>query len=169
MLERGAREFRKWGTGMLMISQVIDDFPEEVRANVGTQIQMRTEYEGDLDRIERKYGNNIAQGVTKADTGTGMVQNSSYNHGRPYFVDFRPLKHSPERLSDEKLEKFEKYNRRVDQIEDMISILEDQGEDVFEYRSQLKLVKKNIRKESFNLVDTYLNELEEDLDEALDL
>ena len=169
MLERGAREFRKWGTGMLMISQVIDDFPEEVRANVGTQIQMRTEYEGDLDRIERKYGNNIAQGVTKADTGTGMVQNSSYNHGRPYFVDFRPVKHSPERLSDEKLEKFEKYNRRVDQIEDMISILEDQGEDVFEYRSQLKLVKKNIRKESFNLVDTYLNELEEDLDEALDL
>ncbi|MFB6158490.1 MAG: helicase HerA-like domain-containing protein, partial [Candidatus Nanohalobium sp.] len=72
MLERGAREFRKWGTGMLMISQVIDDFPEEVRANIGTQIQMRTEYEGDLDRIERKYGNNITQGVTKADTGTGM-------------------------------------------------------------------------------------------------
>jgi uncharacterized membrane protein len=169
MLERGAREFRKWGTGMLMISQVIDDFPEEVRANIGTQIQMRTEYEGDLDRIERKYGNNITQGVTKADTGTGMLQNSSYNHGRPYFVDFRPVKHSPERLSDEELDKFEKYNRRVDEIEDMIQILEDQGEDVFEYQSQLKLVKKNIRKRSFNLVDTYLDELEEDLNDALDL
>lgn len=169
MLERGAREFRKWGTGMLMISQVIDDFPEEVRANIGTQIQMRTEYEGDLDRIERKYGNNITQGVTKADTGTGMLQNSSYNHGRPYFVDFRPVKHSPERLSDEELDKFEKYNRRVDEIEDMISILEDQGEDIFEYQSQLKLVKKNIRKRSFNLVDTYLDELEDDLNDALDL
>ncbi|PSG99792.1 MAG: hypothetical protein BRC28_02860 [Nanohaloarchaea archaeon SW_4_43_9] len=169
MLERGAREFRKWGTGMLMISQVIEDFPEEVRANIGTQIQMRTEYEGDLDRIERKYGNNITQGVTKADTGTGMLQNSSYNHGRPYFVDFRPVKHSPERLSDEELDKFEKYNRRVDELEDMISILRDQDEDVFEYESQLKLVKKNIRKRSFNLVDTYLDELEEDLNDALDI
>jgi hypothetical protein len=169
MLERGAREFRKWGTGMLMISQVIEDFPEEVRANIGTQIQMRTEYEGDLDRIERKYGNNITQGVTKADTGTGMLQNSSYNHGRPYFVDFRPVKHSPERLSDEELDKFEKYNRRVDEIEDMIQILEDEGEDVFEYNSQLKLVKKNIRKRSFNLVDTYLDELEEDLNDELDI
>jgi len=169
MLERGAREFRKWGTGMLMISQVIEDFPEEVRANIGTQIQMRTEYEGDLDRIERKYGNNITQGVTKADTGTGMLQNSSYNHGRPYFVDFRPVKHSPERLSDEELDKFEKYNRRVDEIEDMIGILEDEDEDVFEYRSQLKLVKKNIRKRSFNLVDTYLDELEEDLNDELDI
>ncbi|PSG99524.1 MAG: hypothetical protein BRC29_05410 [Nanohaloarchaea archaeon SW_7_43_1] len=169
MLERGAREFRKWGTGMLMISQVIEDFPEEVRANIGTQIQMRTEYEGDLDRIERKYGNNITQGVTKADTGTGMLQNSSYNHGRPYFVDFRPVKHSPERLSDEELDKFEKYNRRVDELEDMISILKSQDEDVFEYESQLKLVKKNIRKRSFNLVDTYLDELEEDLNDALDI
>lgn len=167
MLERGAREFRKWGTGMLVISQVIEDFPEEVRANIGTQIQMRTEYEGDLDRIERKYGNNITQGVTKASTGTGMLQNSSYNHGRPYFIDFRPIKHSPERLSDTELDQFEKYNRRVDEIEDLIQILEGPDNDVFEYRSQLKLVKKNIKKRSFNLVDTYLDELEEDLEDAL--
>ena len=167
MLERGAREFRKWGTGMLVISQVIEDFPEEVRANIGTQIQMRTEYEGDLDRIERKYGNHITQGVTKAGTGTGMIQNSSYNHGRPYFVDFRPIKHSPERLSDDQLDKFEKYNRRLDEIQDIIEILEDQGEDVFEYKSQLQLVKKNIRKKSFNLVETYIEELEEDLDDAV--
>jgi len=24
-----------------------------------------------------------------------MLQNSDYNHGKPYFVDFRPLLHSP--------------------------------------------------------------------------
>ena len=96
-----------------------------------------------------------------------MLQNSSYNHGRPYFIDFRPIKHSPERLSDTELDQFEKYNRRVDEIEDLIQILEGPDNDVFEYRSQLKLVKKNIKKRSFNLVDTYLDELEEDLEDAL--
>ncbi|MDY6789235.1 MAG: helicase HerA-like domain-containing protein, partial [Candidatus Nanohaloarchaea archaeon] len=30
-LERGAREFRKWGVGMLMVSQVISDFPGQIR------------------------------------------------------------------------------------------------------------------------------------------
>ena len=168
-LERGAREFRKWGIGMVLISQVIGDFPDEVRANIGTQIQMRTEYEGDLDRIERKYGDHISQGVTKASTGTGMIQNSSYNHGRPYFVDFRPLKHSPERISDEQLDKFEKFNRRVDEISDMIEILDDMGEDVFDYRSRLDLAKKNIRKMSFNLADTYLEELRGELEDKLDM
>jgi len=168
-LERGAREFRKWGIGMLLISQVIGDFPEEVRANIGTQVQMRTEYEGDLDRIQRKYGDHISQGVTKSNTGTGMIQNSSYNHGRPYFVDFRPLKHSPEKISDDKLEKFEDYNRRIDKIEDMIDVLDDMGEDVFDYRSRLNLAKKNLRKMSFNLVDTYLEELNNELEDEIDM
>jgi len=33
-LERGAREFRKWGVGLLLISQVLSDFVGEVKANI---------------------------------------------------------------------------------------------------------------------------------------
>mgnify|MGYP001503140327 CR=1 FL=1 len=55
-LERGAREFRKWGVGLLLISQVLSDFVGEVKANIGTEIQMGTRYEGDLERVSMKYG-----------------------------------------------------------------------------------------------------------------
>lgn len=162
-LERGAREFRKWGVGMVLLSQVITDFSGEIRANIGTMIQMRTQYEKDLNRVKDKFGMDTVRSIAKAKVGAGMVQNSDYNHGRPYFVDFRPLLHSPHRLSDEELEKYEAYNRRVDSLEERIDSMEQQGEEVYEYRSELKLAKRNLKKASFNLVDIYLDELEDDL------
>ncbi len=162
-LERGAREFRKWGVGMVLLSQVISDFSGEIRANIGTTVQMRTQYENDLDRLKDKFGMDTVRSVAKAEVGSGMVQNSDYNHGRPYFVNFRPLLHSPHRLSDEILEKYEKYNKRIDKIEQKLDELEDGGEDVYEHRSELKLAKRNLKKGSFNLVDIYVDELEENL------
>jgi len=162
-MERGAREFRKWGVGMILLSQVVSDFPGEVRANIGTTIQMRTQYEGDLDRLKDKFGMDTVQSVAKAEVGSGMVQNSDYNHGRPYFANFRPMLHSPHRLSDEQLDKYEDYNRKIDKLEARIDQLEEQGQEVYEYRNQLKLAKKNLRKGSFNLVDIYTDELKDDL------
>ncbi|MFB6116577.1 MAG: helicase HerA-like domain-containing protein [Candidatus Nanosalina sp.] len=159
-LERGAREFRKWGVGMILLSQVVADFSGEIRANIGTTIQMRTQYEGDLDRIKNKYDMKTVKSIVKADIGSGMVQNSDYNHGRPYFVNFRPMLHSPHRLSDEKLEKYEKYNKQINDLEARIDQKEENGEDVFELRSELQLARKNLRKGSFNLVEVYIDELE---------
>ena len=162
-LERGAREFRKWGVGMVLLSQVISDFSGEIRANIGTTVQMRTQYEKDLDRLKDKFGMDTVKSVAKAEVGSGMLQNSDYNHGRPYFVDFRPLLHSPHRLSDEELDKYEHYNKRIEGLKQQIDRLEEQGEEVYEYRSELKLAKKNLKKGSFNLVDIYLDELEQNL------
>ena len=160
-LERGAREFRKWGVGMLLLSQVISDFPGEVRANIGTTIQMRTQYEDDLERMKDKFGADTVKSIAKAEIGSGMIQNSDYNHGRPYFVDFRPLLHSPHRLSDEELEKYEKYNKMIDKMEEKVNRMEESGNDVYELESEIKLAKKNLKKGSFNLVETYVEELKE--------
>ncbi|HEX33042.1 MAG TPA: DUF853 family protein, partial [Candidatus Aenigmarchaeota archaeon] len=55
-IERAVREFRKWGIGLILISQVLSDFVGEIRANIGMEIQTRTRYEKDLERIARKYG-----------------------------------------------------------------------------------------------------------------
>jgi Predicted ATPase len=162
-LERGAREFRKYGVGMILLSQVVSDFPEEVRANVGTTIQMRTQDEGDLERVRNKFGKDTVKSIAKAEIGSGMLQNSEYNHGRPYFVNFRPLRHSPHRLSDEELEKYEDYNRKIDEIEHKVEQL-DSEEQTYEFRTQLNLAKKNLRSGSFNLVDIYLDELEDSLE-----
>ncbi len=163
-LERGAREFRKWGVGLILISQVISDFPEEVRSNIGTKIQMRTRNQDELEFYMTKFGKDMVRSIVKANVGTGMVQNSEYNKGNPYFVNFRPLKHSPHRLTDEELDKYEEYNEEVNKIEEEVDKLEEEGEDVFDYRSRISLVRKNIRKGSFNLVDIYLDELKDDLE-----
>ena len=36
-IERGCREFRKWGVGILMISQVLADFVGQIKANINTE------------------------------------------------------------------------------------------------------------------------------------
>lgn len=162
-IERGAREFRKWGVGMVLLSQVISDFSGEIRANIGTTVQMRTQYDNDLERMKDKFGIDTVKSIAKAEQGSGMLQNSDYNHGRPYFIDFRPLKHSPHRMSDEELDKYEKYNRKIDEMQQKIDEKEEQGEEVYELRNKIKLARRNLRKGGFSLIEIYLEELEDDL------
>lgn len=93
-LEQAVREFRKWGIGLLMISQVLTDFKGAIRGNIGTEIQLRTRYEGDIKRVKDRHGFKISSLTAKLPTGLGMVECSDYNKGNPYFVEFRPLLHS---------------------------------------------------------------------------
>ena len=158
-IERAVREFRKWGVGLVLISQVLSDFVGEIKANVGTEIQMRTRYEGDLDRIKMKYGEDILRSVVKASIGTGMIQNAQYNRGRPYFVSFRPLFHSMARLVDKVLDRYSKYNQETGELEDKISTLKNAGVDVFDLELELKLTQDNIEKGSFDVVKLYLESL----------
>ena len=53
-IEKGAREFRKWGIGLYLISQVLLDFKGAIRANIATEVQLRTKYEGDINRVKTK-------------------------------------------------------------------------------------------------------------------
>ena len=159
MVERGAREFRKWGIGLMLISQVLTDFVGETKANINTEIQMRTRDQGDLDRIKNKYGDYMLQSLLKASTGTGMIENAAYNRGNPYFVSFRPLLHEHARLSDEELENYNKYNEIIDDLDYEIEQLKDDGIDVFDIKLELKMALDKVKSGNFNMVNIYLEGL----------
>ena len=158
-IERGCREFRKWGLGIMLVSQVLADFVGEIKANISTEVQMRTRDEGDLGRIKTKYGETFLQSLVKASVGVGMFSNPAYNHAKPYFVNFRPILHSTRRLPDEELEKYNKYNDMVDDLEDSILQLENEKIDTFDLKMELKLVKDKIMSGSFSVVEIYLEGL----------
>ncbi len=159
-IERACREFRKWGIGVMLISQVLSDFVGTIKANINTEIQMRTRDEGDLERIRQKYGEDVLRSLVKATVGTGMVENPAYNHGQPFFVAFRPLLHSTQRLSDEEIEKYHLYNEKIEELEYNLQLLEEKGVDVFDLKLELKLALDKVKTGSFNVVDVYLESLE---------
>ena len=158
-IERACREFRKWGVGLLLISQVLSDFIGSIKANISTEVQVRTRDEGDLERLKTKYGEDILKSVVKASVGTGMLENAQYNKGRAYFVDFRPLLHSVTRLSDEELEKYNKYNSEIDELKYQLEQLEEMKIDVFDLQLELKLASDKVKSGNFNMVDIYLEGL----------
>jgi hypothetical protein len=120
---------------------------------------MRTRDEGDLNRIKNKYGGYMLQSLLKSATGTGMVENSAYNRGNPYFVSFRPLLHEHARLSDEELENYTKYNEIIEDLEYQVDQLEELEVDVFDLRLELKMALDKVKSGSFNMVDIYLEGL----------
>jgi hypothetical protein len=159
-IERACREFRKWGIGVVLISQVLADFVGQIKANINTEVQMRTRDEGDLDRIKTKYGGDILQSLVKASVGTGMVQNSAYNRGKPYFITFRPIMHSVARLSDEEIAQYNKFNEQISQLAYELEQLEEQKQDVFDLKMELKLALDKVKAGNFNMVQIYLEGLE---------
>jgi hypothetical protein len=159
-IERAAREFRKWGVGLVLISQVLSDFVGEIKANIGTEVQMRTRYERDLERIRMKYGEDTMKSVVKANVGTGMIQNAEYNQGRPYFVSFRPLLHDHHRLSDDVLDKYDKYNKKIDELKEILDDMKEIGVDVFDLSLELGLALDNVKRGGFDVVELYLESLE---------
>ncbi len=158
-IERGCREFRKWGLGIMLISQVLSDFVGTIKANINTEIQMRTRDEGDLERIRQKYGEDVLRSLVKATVGTGMVENPAYNRGQPFFVAFRPLKHSVERLTDEEIEQYNTYNDQLDDLFFSLEQLEKEGIDVFDLKLELKLAQDKVKTGNFNMVKIYLEGL----------
>ena len=158
-IERACREFRKWGYGVCLISQVLSDFAGQIKANISTEIQMRTRDEGDLNRIKTKYGEEFLQSLVKASVGVGMFVNPAYNHANPYFINFRPILHNTRRLSDEELEKYNQYNDQVEDLEYQVEQLEQLKVDVFDLKMELKLVKDKIMVGNFSVVDIYLEGL----------
>jgi len=158
-IERGMREFRKLGIGLMLISQVLTDFIGQTKANIANEIQMRTRDQGDLGRIKDKYGTGMLQSLLKASTGTGMFENPAYNNGNPYFISFRPLFHEHARLSDEELDSYNKYNDIVDDVDFEIDQLKELGQDVFDLKLELKMALDKVKSGNFNMVDVYMEGL----------
>jgi hypothetical protein len=162
-LEKACREFRKWGIGLIMVSQVLSDFKEAIKGNVLTEVQLHTKSLGDLERIERKFGEDYAKRVTKLEVGIGMVQNPKYNKGKPYFVSFRPTYHSPHKIPDKELELYKKYEQLIKGIEDNIENMKESGEDVFGLNVELNLAKDKLKKGRFRMAKIYIDSLTKSL------
>ncbi|MBN2881615.1 DUF87 domain-containing protein [Candidatus Woesearchaeota archaeon] len=166
-IERACREFRKWGIGLVLISQVLSDFVGEIKANINTEVQMRTKDEADLQRLKTKYGEDVLRSVVKAETGNGMMNNPAYNKGKPFMVNFRPLLHSPRRLKEADLEKYIGYSNKLEEIIHNVGLLEKHEVDVFDFNLEIKLAKEKLASGSFTMVDMYLEGLTSRLDESL--
>jgi DNA helicase HerA-like ATPase len=156
VLERACREFRKWGIGIFMISQVLMDFRGAIRANISTEIQLRSKYEGDINRVKTKYGPDYASKITKLVTGTGLMQNAGYNNGKPWFVSFRPLLHDTKRLTGEELDKYVKIGKTIDQIQAQLDAAKKRGVETSDVEVELNLARDKLKQGLFTMADSYL-------------
>lgn len=167
-LERGVREFRKWGVGIVLVSQVISDFEREIRANIRNQIQLWTRDEEELARITEKFGAEYMRSISRASVGHGMYFNPDYNKGKPYFINFRPILHQVSRMSAEELDRYTSASARVDGVRQKIEALEKIGVDTFEQRTELELTERKLEEGAFDMVDFYLESLEPSVDRLLE-
>ena len=163
-LERGAREFRKWGIGLMMASQVTADFKQAISGNIMTEIQMQTKSMEDIERIEKKYGEQFAKRISSEDIGTGMIQNSNYNEGDPWFVDFRPTYHNPHKIPDEELDKYHKLSKKLDNIREELDRREEEGQEVRDKRLELQLASDKLKEGRFKMSNMYIDSLKDEMD-----
>ncbi|MCK4555806.1 MAG: ATP-binding protein, partial [Candidatus Aenigmarchaeota archaeon] len=159
-LERGCREFRKWGIGLYLISQVLSDFKGAIRANIATETQLRTKYNGDINRVKQKFGTDYAERISKLTIGTGLAQNPEYNDGKPWFVTYRPLLHDTGRLSEEELTAYTKVKEKIDVFEERLSALKKAGKDVYDIEVELKMAREKMSQGLFKMAETYIQSIE---------
>ncbi|MCK5593982.1 MAG: DUF87 domain-containing protein, partial [Candidatus Aenigmarchaeota archaeon] len=158
-LERGCREFRKWGLGLFMISQVLADFKGAIKANVANEIQLRTKYNGDIQRIKQRYGPDYAMRVAKLTVGAGLIQNPEYNEGKPWFIQFRPLLHDTGRLSNEELDVYMGLKKSIDEIASKVAKMKAKGMDTYDIDIEVNMARTKLQQGVFKMAETYIQSL----------
>jgi hypothetical protein len=162
-LEKGAREFRKWGIGLIMVSQVIGDFKEELRGNVLTEMQLHTKSATDVERVKEKYGEEFGAKLPKLEIGVGLMQNPKYNNGRPFFVNLRPVKHEAHKIPDKDLETYKRFEEILADIDKTIERLKASGVDTFDIDLEYKLSMDKLKEGRFKMAEMYTESLLESL------
>jgi len=158
-LEKAAREFRKWGIGLIMVSQVSADFKHAVAGNILTEFQLNTKSIEDIKKVEQKYGSDYSSRITRQSIGVAMVQNPKYNDGKPWFVHFRPPFHNPHKVSDEELKLYADYSEKIDYYENKLSSLSDEESE--NALLELRLARSKLKEGHFKMVDVYLSSITE--------
>ena len=136
LLGNCTRELRKYGVGLIFITQMVKDFAAylpgglAIRGNTATKIQMRTSYEGDLNRIAQSYGSLYQRLIPKLPSGVGLVEFSDY--GKPFFVCFRPTLSHPYSLEESELERLRKSGKQVETVEKLLKVSEKAEEGLSE-------------------------------------
>ena len=150
-LEKACREFRKWGIGLIMCSQVLSDFKDAIAGNVLTDIQLNTKSITDIRKVESKYGTTYAERISRQGVGVGMIQHPKYNDGKPYFVNFRPTYHNPHKIPNEEMDIYRDFMKRLDIIEDEIKKTKKKGGDVSDMELEFKLTNNKLKLWKLNL------------------
>ena len=132
------------------------DFKGAIRANISTEIQLRTKYEGDINRVKTKYGPEYSSKITKLVTGTGLMQNAAYNNGKPWFVSFRPLLHDTKRLTAEELDKYVKVSKEADQIKAQLAAMKKRGVETGDVEVELNLALDKLKQGLFTMAESYM-------------
>jgi hypothetical protein len=158
-LERGCREFRKWGIGLIMASQVLADFRGTIRAVIATEMQLRTKYDGDISRVKTKFGPKYAETLPRLQIGTALIQNPEYNDGKPWFISFRPLQHDTSRIPEEELQQYKKFNRIIKALERKIEQLKAEGVDTYDLEIELNLARDKLKEGNVLMTETYIESL----------
>jgi hypothetical protein len=156
-IERACREFRKWGIGLITISQVLLDFKGAIRAVIATETQMRTKYEGDINRVKTKYGWEYSASIPKLEIGTGLIQNPAYNNGKPWFITFRPLLHDTFRITEDELEMYDKLEEEIKELRDKVELLKSEKVDTYDMELELKLADEKVKVGQIKMAETYID------------
>jgi hypothetical protein len=162
-LEKAAREFRKWGIGLLMVSQVSADFKQAVAGNILTEVQLNTKSIEDIEKIQQKYGINYSSKITRLGVGVALVQNPRYNNGKPWFIHFRPPYHDPHKISETELKQYSQYSTMLDKFEQTLDYYEKRGIDILSIKLELKLTRNKLKEGHFKMVDMYVKSLEDSI------
>jgi DNA helicase HerA-like ATPase len=107
-LERACREFRKWGIGVILPTQIFSEFGAGVTGNVATEFSFSTRLEKDIQRASIRYGGIYSSLLPKLKVGECLVHNVNYNYTKPWRVDIRPILHDPNKLSRKEIEEYQR-------------------------------------------------------------
>lgn len=156
-IDRAARNFKKYGLGLILVSQILKDFTKELVAPVKTEIQLVTRYIGDLKRIKMIYGEDVLNRVANSSIGTAMIfTNGSLTNPEPYFVAFRPILHNKQKLTPKEIEWHNTQTRVIEDLEYQIVNLSKSGARVASLTSEISLLKENIKEQEFISVEAGL-------------
>ncbi len=158
-LEKACREFRKWGIGLVMASQVSTDFKDAIQGNILTEIQLNTKNLDDIKKVGEKYGDDYSKRITRQGIGVGLVQNPKYNEGKPWFVHFRPTLHSPHKMLESELKQYQEYAEKIKQLEKQLE--KSKSKNLDDISLELKLAKNKLKEGHFKMTQMYIKNVEE--------
>ncbi len=162
-LTKACREFRKWGIGLVMASQVSSDFKEAIGGNVLTEVQLNTKNLEDIHKVEQKYGSEFSDRVTRQGVGVALFQQPKYNKGKPWFIEFRPPLHNPHKLAEEDLDKYDEFTKELLKLKGVMNEFEKLHIDVDDYKMDYNLAYNKLKEGKFKMVEIYVEELRQSL------
>jgi hypothetical protein len=131
---------------------------------IATETQMRTKYEGDINRVKTRYGWQYSSSIPKLEVGTGLIQNPGYNNGKPWFITFRPLLHDTFRISDQELETYDGYNRDIMDLRKQIEDLKAKKIDTYDIELEVNLAEEKTKTGQLRMAETYIESVKSRLD-----